>query len=471
MEKLTKYFSELETSKEHKGYFCSVGEAVTIVTLGTICGLRNVSQIHQWAENPRVSEFLREYFGIENIPCYYWLLCLLKIIKPESLNRCFIRWVESILPPKMEGSTISLDGKTICSTGKMERYENPLHIVSAQIAQLGITFGQRAVEGKSNEIPAVRELLKLLRIKGCMVVADALNCQKETAKTIIEQDADYLLSVKDNQPTLKEEIVRFVQDSGLRKTMDHYETNEKNSGRIERRRAFSTSEIGWLYGREDWAGLACIGAINTRFTTKTGTSDEWHYYISSRSLSAEELLRHARMEWSVETMHWLLDVHFAEDFCRVEDENIQQNLNMLRKLALNIIKLHKVKITSSRAISKIMFDCLLDFAVFCPCCKIDFRAFPGTGLPFLWKSDIMVRFLMPNFCVAFLGKETDSHEKEKTKKWPMRLLTAAIKEAARGGNIRLSERPDKCRRNRVNLHPNADYDPNTNSVQEGCSWQ
>jgi len=360
MEGFTEYFSELETLKEHKGYFCCVGDAVTIVTLGTICGLRNVSQIHQWAENPRVWEFLREHFGIETIPCYYWLLCLLKIIKPESLNRCFIRWVESIMPCETQGHTISLDGKTICSTGKMEKYENPLHIVSAQIAELGITFGQQAVEGKSNEIPAVRELLELLNINGCMVVADALNCQKETAKSIVKQGADYLLSVKDNQPTLKEEIARFVQDDGLRRTMDHHETHEKNSGRIERRRAFSTSDIEWLFGREDCTKLACIGAINTRFTTKIGTSDEWHYYISSRSLSAEELLHRARMEWSVETMHWLLDVHFAEDSCRVEDGNVQQNLNMLRKLALNIIKLHKSKTASSRAISKIMFDCLLD---------------------------------------------------------------------------------------------------------------
>jgi predicted transposase YbfD/YdcC len=360
MERITEYFSELETSKEYNGYFCSVGKAVTIVTLGTICGLRNVSQIHQWAENPRVSEFLCEEIGIENIPCYYWLLCLLKLIKPEALNRCFIRWVESILPENRAGSTISLDGKTICSTGKMERYANPLHIVSAQLAELGITFGQRAVEGKTNEIPAVRELLEMLNVKGCMVVADALNCQKETAKTIVKQGADYLLSVKDNQPTLKEEVARFVQDDQLRKTMDRHETIEKNSGRIERRRAFSANEIGWVFGREDWAGLACIGAINTRFTTKTGTSDEWHYYISSRKLAAEELLRHARMEWSVETMHWLLDVHFGEDACRIEDENVQQNLNMLRKLSLNIIKLHKLKTASKRPISKIMLGCLLD---------------------------------------------------------------------------------------------------------------
>ncbi len=243
---LPEYFSELKTTKEYAGYFCSVGEAATIIILGTFCGLRNVSQIHQWAADPRVSEFLREEFDIENVPCYYWLLCLLKIIEPKSLNQCFIHWVESILPEGVKGLTVSLDGKTICSTGKMERYENPLHIVSAQIAELGITFGQQAVAGKSNEIPAVRELLKILNIKGCMVVADAMHCQKETAKAVLEQQADYLLSVKDNQQTLKEDIADYIADDKLRSAMDTHETLEQNSGRVERRTAFATSDIGWL---------------------------------------------------------------------------------------------------------------------------------------------------------------------------------------------------------------------------------
>ena len=356
---LPEYLSALETTKEYAGYFCSVGEAATIIILGSFCGLRSVSQIHQWATDPRVSAFLREEFGIENVPCYYWLLCLLKIIETKSLNRCFIRWVESILPGGVKGLTVSLDGKTICSTGKMERYESPLHIVSAQIAELGITFGQQAVEGKSNEIPAVRELLNLLNINGCMVVADALHCQKETAKTILENNADYLLSVKDNQPTLKEDIADYVAHEKLRRAMDTFETLEQNSGRVERRTAFATSDTDWLEG-EPWPGLTCIGAVNTQFTTKKGTSNEWHYYISSRPLTAKELLHHSRCEWSVETMHWLLDVHFAEDFCRIEDENVQQNLNILRKFVINCIKLFKKNTGSKRPVSKIMFDCLLD---------------------------------------------------------------------------------------------------------------
>lgn len=362
---ITQYFEEVETTKEHHGYFCSVAEAVTIVILGSVCGLKNVSQIHQWASSDRVKGFLKEKFGIKNVPCYYWLLCLLKLIKPESLNRCFVKWAKSLLPETMDGLTVSLDGKTIRSTGRMASHGSPLHIVSAQISELGMTFAQKSVDGKSNEIPAVQELIGELEISGCVVVADALNCQKKTAKAIIAGKADYLLCAKDNQETLKKDIEDYVRDETLRKGMEKETKIEKSRERIEKRTAFITGDVAWLPNKDKWEGLKRIGAVHTEFEARGKKTNEWHYYITSRRLTAAELLHHARMEWSVETMHWLLDVHFDEDHCRVEDKNVQRNLNMLRKLAINLIKKHKEKSASKRAISKIMFDCLLDPSCIC----------------------------------------------------------------------------------------------------------
>ena len=357
---ITEYFEEVEITREYDGYYYSIAESITIVVLGSICGLKNVSQIHQWAESERVSGFLKEKFGINRIPCYYWLLCLMKMIKPESLNSCFERWVRSIMPETAEGKTIALDGKTICSTSKMEKYESPLHIVSAQLSELGLTLAQRSVDGKSNEIPAVQELLKELNIKGSVVVADALNCQKDTADIVIDKEADYLLCVKDNHPNLKKDIEDYVQDPDLQKEMQTTSKTEKSRDRIETRTAYVTSAIDWLYQRSEWRNLCCIGAIHTEFETKKGKTSEWHYYISSRNMKPEELLHHARMEWAVESMHWILDVHFEEDWCRVEDKDVQQNLNILRKAAINLIKQFKAKTQSKKALSKIMFDCLLD---------------------------------------------------------------------------------------------------------------
>lgn len=243
---ITEYFEEVEITKEYDGYYYSVSEAITIVILGSICGLKNISQIHQWAENERVSEFLKEKFGINRVPCYYWLLCLMKLIKSESLNRCFVDWVYSFMPEKADKLTISLDGKTVCSTTKMSSYENPLHIVSAQLCELGITLAQRSVNGKSNEIPAVQKLLKELNIKGSIVVADALNCQKETAEVIVKGNADYLLCVKDNHPNLKRDIEDFIHDKVLQTSMSMTEKTEKNRDRIEKRTAYITSNIDWL---------------------------------------------------------------------------------------------------------------------------------------------------------------------------------------------------------------------------------
>ena len=357
---ITEYFTDVETYKEHHGYFCSVREALAVVILGTVCGLRNVSQISQWAENERVQDFFARHFGIKRIPCYYWLLCLLKLIQPKSLNQCLMKWAQSLVPAGKGPMTIAFDGKTIRSTGKMDAYKNPLHIISACLAELGITLASQKVDDTSNEIPAVRELVGMLDVEGCILVADAMHCQKDTAACIRKAKAEYLLNVKDNHSTLKKDIEEYVQDTDLRKSMDTFRTVEKNGGRIEIRSGYVTHDIDWLYEKDEWANLSSIGAINREFEYKGKTSNEWHYYISSRKLTAEELLRHARLEWAVESMHWLLDVHFREDYCRIEEETVQQVLNSVRKIALNCVKSYKLKTKSKLPLSKIMFGCLLN---------------------------------------------------------------------------------------------------------------
>ena len=270
-----------------------------------------------------------------------------------------------MLPEERKGLTVSLDGKTVRATCKMESYDSPLHIFSAQISELGIKFASKSVEGKSNEIPAVQQLIDELDIRDCLVTADALNCQRETAEAIIQGKGDYLLDVKGNQPVLEEEIREYVQDESLRNTMDCTSTTEKSRDRVETRTAYTTTDIGWLFGREKWKNLCCIGAIKTEFERNGVKTEEWHYYISSRNLTALELLHHARMEWAVESMHWILDVHYSEDFCRIVNRIIQQNLNTLRKFALSMIKQFKAHSNSKRPLSQIMFNCLLNPSDIC----------------------------------------------------------------------------------------------------------
>jgi len=361
---LTDFFEEVETTEEYNGYFCSIAEAITIVVLGSMCGFKNICQIHQWAASERISEFLKEKFEINHIPCYYWLLVLLKMIKTDTLNQCLMKWATHFLPTDRSKTTISMDGKTICSTTGMKNMGSPLHIISAQICELGITLASETVAEKRNEIPAVQKLLSKMDIEGCIVVADALNCQQKTAKVIVDGKADYLLDAKGNQKSLESEISEYVRDEKLRKEMDCIAKTEKNRDRIETRTAYTTTDIEWLFGKEKWKNLSCIGAIKTEFEKNGNKTEEWHYYISSRKLSAEELLRHARMEWAVETMHWLLDVHYGEDYCRIENRTCQQNLNLLRKFTISLIKQYKERTSSKRPMSHIMLDCLLDPSYF-----------------------------------------------------------------------------------------------------------
>ena len=365
----------LETEREYDGYFCSIKDAVIIVILGSLCDLQSVKKIHAWATTEHVRTFLAETFGIKRLPCYWWLLNLLALVTPESLNQCMKQWVASVVPnlaakleqeeeeqskKKKKPLTIAIDGKEIRSTGKMKKYDSPLHIISAQIGELGLTLAQRTVASKSNEIPAVPKLVQELKIPGCMVVADAMNCQIETAEAIIGAEADYLLSAKGNQEALMNDIAEYVQDTKLRATMDSISRTEKGHGRKETRSAYTSNDVEWQPGGRVWPGLKCIGAVHTRFETSEGVTEEWHYYISSKALSAQELLHHARTEWSVETMHWLLDVHFDEDRCRVQSKNIQQNLNMLHKFALNIIRIYKRETQSKLALNGIMFRALMN---------------------------------------------------------------------------------------------------------------
>ena len=227
-------------------------------------------------------------------------------------------------------------------------------------ANFSVTLAQKSVEGKSNEIPAVQELIKTLEISGCIVVADAMNCQIETAKSIVEAKADYLLCAKSNQPTLKADIEEYVQDDKLRAKMNSVTKREKGHGRIETRSAFTTNEVSWIPGGRQWPGLKCIGVIKTHFECKGKVMEEWHYYISGKELTANDLLHHARMEWGVETMHWLLDVRYREDYFGAQNKTIQKNMNMSRKLALNLAGIYKNKHFKKTPMSHIMFDCLMD---------------------------------------------------------------------------------------------------------------
>jgi predicted transposase YbfD/YdcC len=352
------FLEDIETLKPYNGHSYGVRDVLLACFLGSICGLRNILMIWKWAVSHHV-ELMEQYNVIVPQRSHFYLL--LSLIDSKSLNTKFARWMSNQLGD-LSGLTVSFDGKTVRSTEKMDKFERPLHIVSAFVAELGLTIGSHSVGDKTNEIPTMRELLKMLQLKGAMVVADALHCQTETAKAIIESGADYLLDAKDNQPTLKSEIEDYVQDNELRAKMDTEKTKEQNGGRIESRTAYATQDVQWMSQKANWPDLASIGAIKTQVHVKGKVSEEWHYYISSSPLTAKELLYYARAEWSIEnSLHWRLDVIFNEDHILSNNKNILLNLNIIRKAALNRVTTYRNSFLSRESVSGLMANCLFHF--------------------------------------------------------------------------------------------------------------
>lgn len=225
-------------------------------------------------------------------------------------------------------------------------------LVSAYLSELGLTIGQVAVESKSNEIPATQALIKMINVQDAIVVADALNCQRETAKVVIDGGGDYLLAVKENQKDLYRDVELFFQTES--NTLETFKKSEKGHGRIETRTAWVCHDIEWYENRKKWLQLSCFGAVERICETKGKTSREIRYYISSRKLSAKEILTYSRNEWGIESMHWVLDVIFNEDRTTLMEKDAQRTLNTLRKTALNLVRMYKTAFAPKSSLVGIM---------------------------------------------------------------------------------------------------------------------
>ena len=337
-EELREELKAIEAESGHVGYWYSVSDVLIIIICGMLCGLRSIDDIHDWAKSTPSRKFLAQEFGIERILCRAQFFNILRCVDAKKFQVSFARWMQRALGGGVRNKTVAIDGKTVCSTDKLTGNGSVLHIASAIVSDYKMVIGSQVCATKTSEITAFRELIKLLDVSGAMVVADALHCNEKSTKAVLDAKADFLFVVKDNLPTLKSDIELYFENEPAATA----ETIEKNGGRIETRTASTCNEIEWLDGKGKW-NIACIGTIKREFESiKHGNkSNERHYYISSKPLAPQELLHHARMEWAVESMHWLLDVHFAEDKTRVWDMNVQNLLNTTRKIALNLIRVFR----------------------------------------------------------------------------------------------------------------------------------
>lgn len=326
----------VERNKEHV-----LPDIIGLTICAAICGADAWTEVEDFG-NAKL-EWLRTFLSLKNgIPSHDTIGRVFALLDPDVFQACFRQWVQS-LQGKVEG-VVAIDGKTVRRSHNHGKSKQAIHLVSAWATDVGISLGQVKVDDKSNEITAIPELLQLLHLNGCLVTIDAMGCQKDIAQAVLDKGADYVLAVKDNQKTLREDVeqeFREAQKDSF-KHMEHtfYETIEKNHGRIEARQYWYTHDVQGLGTLEHWPQLNGMVMCRSTRTVKSTTSVDDRFFITSAAHNdAKKMAESIRAHWGIEnSLHWVLDVAFGEDQARIRTNNADQNMATVRKMVINVIK-------------------------------------------------------------------------------------------------------------------------------------
>lgn len=317
-------------------------ELLVVAVNAVLVGADTFVEIELWAQEKL--DWLRRYLTLANgIPSHDTFGRLFGLIKPEEFEAAFRRWVSSVLPA-LGPDVVAIDGKTSRRSGKVDA--TPLHLVSAFAAGAGLVLGQIATAEKSNEKTAIPLRLQTLALEGCIVTIDAMGTQANIAQAIRDRGADYVLAVKDNQPTLAESMRSFFtrfKEAPLDKTAHQFAaTVDKDHGRIETRRCYVFDQLACLAKPEQWPDLKCFVVIESERLISGVTTREQRYYLSSLAPDASRIGAAIRAHWSVENrLHWCMDVVFADDQMRARTGHAAHNLAVLKHISLNLIRLNQ----------------------------------------------------------------------------------------------------------------------------------
>jgi len=349
MAAIVEHFGALEDPR--MAYLCDhkLIDVLIIALCALVCGAETWVDVASFGREKRawLGTFLELPHGI---PSHDTFGNVFARLDTQQFERCFLSWVRAVYAFTV-GQVIAVDGKTVRHSYDEGAGKAAIHMVSAWASANRLVLGQVKVDDKSNEITAVPALLRMLDICGCIVTTDAMGCQKEIAKLIVEKKGDYVLAVKENQPGLYVQIQRLFDYAEKNHyayvtSHDHYTQNNKDHGRLETRVCSVIADpdyLRFLPNVDKWAGLKTIIKVVYQSSTNGGPAIALtRYFISSLPCDARRLLHAVREHWTIENgLHWVLDVAFREDDCRVRKDNASENLAILRHIALNLLSQEK----------------------------------------------------------------------------------------------------------------------------------
>ena len=348
-------FAEIIDPRINRKKLYPLEEILFVIICGTICGASSWRDFVIFGKEKL--NYLRNFFEYKSgIPSKNTFYRVMSVLNPEQLKKSLLVWLKCL--QKALSGVVAIDGKAIRKSFDKAMGQDAIHIVSAFSANLQLTLGQEKVSEKSNEITAIPKLLDLLDLSGTTVTIDAMGCQKEIAKKIRESEADYILALKGNHSNLHEDVKLFMETESKKtenKINETLEEADKGHGRIEIRKCYVSDKIDWLNGRKDWTDIKTLVMIESIREIKDEISVERRFYISSLPANAKLISKAIREHWSVENkLHWVLDVTFREDDSRVRKDNSPENMSLIRRWTLNMLKTaqNKIKGISISALRK-----------------------------------------------------------------------------------------------------------------------
>lgn len=317
-----------------------LAEILLLSLLAVLAGAETFCDIARFGE--KKLDLLRRFRPFTNgTPSHDHLGDIFATLDARAFQLCFVTWVSALTNTPAE--VIAVDGKTSRRSYQKKGSKEPIHMVSAFAARQRIVLGQVKVNEKSNEIVAIPALLDMLEIEGAVVTIDAMGCQRNIAAKIIEKKADYILALKGNQGTLCKDVEVFAEEQKALKfkdtTISSHETVDADHGRIETRNYTVIHDVGWLQERHKWPGLKGVVIVESQREIDGKISNETRFYITSLVLLANMIGPMIRAHWAIEnSLHWVMDMVFRDDECRVRTDNAPANFATCRHIAYNLTR-------------------------------------------------------------------------------------------------------------------------------------